>query len=653
VYAAPVPARLAIRPLVTLLLALLAGLSFATAASAQTPSNCEQAVQTWARACPDLGAACVRGIVCPPGSVILEVGCHPDDLLRVEIARAGPRAFRQVGDVGVSPVGNFPDWSQVAEGKRRAFDEVSACLARDPSLISPAAPRASGKPPAHARGSSPPWPWRLLLGLLLGAVVCAGRMRGVRNRRTIGLLGLLFAGTLALRWLAFPAAFFHPNGQGAFWIACALDTDGSRFSYGPGYWEMFGWLARLPLASPEALVIGAQAALGALSPVCAWVVAREMGASRLLAWGSALVVAQSPILARISQSQSYYGTWASLLFVATAILMIGCPRKGEGRRRFALAVLAAGLVVAQAARVTPIGWTAASVLPLAVAARPGPLGARLRWAVAAAFGIGAVVAVTSGSAMLGVLRGPLGSQWLPETTARGLEPAELLRPALLVVAIIVLASRHRASAAVRVLAAAVTLLWMDATCMIRSHPAILQRAFEAMWAPVLVGLAAALVADLRARALRGAAAVGLVSWALVSSVRTWQVERELPTNVLEALWAEQWRGELPPGSTVVYLGRMGQHILVLPLYGEHTRVAVEPWVLAHDAPVPDLRQMGSNVHYYESSLCAGREARELCRALREQHGLVPIESRTLPARSSASTSFFEEDTVTVGLYRLQ
>lgn len=664
------------RPLVTLLLPLFAVLALAPLARAQSASNCDEIVQDWARACPDLRAACVRGAVCPPGSVILEAGCHSDDRLRVEVSHATPRVFKKVGDLGVSPVGSFPDWSRVAEGKRRVLDEVSACVAADPSLISApatpkgspviqrpsaatgpsaAAPSAAQPPSRRAAAKGPPVPWRLLAGLALGALVCARRWRNADSdrRRTAIALALLYLGTLVLRRLIFPAAFHHMNGQGAFWIAIALDPDGDRTAYGPGYWELYGWLARLPFAGPEDLVLGAQAAMGALSPVCAWLIVREVGGSRALAWAGALLAAQSPILARISQSQSYYGTWSALLFVATAILLLGCPRKGERLRWFALSVLACGLVVAQAARVTPVGWVSAAVLPLAVLARPGEIGARLRWTVAAGLGIGAAVALTSGPAMLAVLRGALGAQWLPEVGAAGLESVGLVGPALLVAATVVLASRHRASAALRVLLACATLVAMEAANLIRAHPATFQRAFAAMWAPVLIALVAALVADLRARALRAAAAATLAFLAIRLSAATWREESELPTNVLEARWAEKWRKELPPGSTVVYLGRAGQHILGLPLYGAHSRVQIDPWVLTVGDPPPDLHPLGPNVHYYESSLCAAREARALCRAIRERHALVPIETRTLPARSSASTSLFEEPTLEVGLYRVQ
>ncbi len=108
------------------------------------------------------------------------------------------------------------------------------------------------------------------------------------------------------------------------------------------------------------------------------------------------------------------------------------------------------------------------------------------------------------------------------------------------------------------------------------HPATFRRAFAAMWSPVLLALVAALVADLRTRTLQAACGTSVLAAALALHAATWRADTELPTNVLEIAWAEEWREELPPGAIVVYLGRAGRSVLALPLYGAHTRVKVEP-----------------------------------------------------------------------------
>lgn len=623
---------------------------------------CEESVQAWARGCPAIQALCLHTVLCPAGGVVLEVGCAPADRLRVEVTAESPRAFRNVGPVGLSPVGQFPNWQQAPAEKRRLFALVESCIAADPSLVAPrAGPGASalaGSSAGSASGAhearSAPVPWRLVLAWSLAILVGVHRWRSLRDRRIVALLGALVFGTLLLRWAAIPMTFYHPNGQGPFWIGFALDEHGDRASYGPGYWEMFAWIARLPCSTPERLVFGAQAILGAFSAACAWVITREMGGRRPLAWGAAALVAASPLLARMSQSQSYYGTWTSMLFLATAILVLGCPREGMSRRVSLLAVVSAGLFVAQAARVTPIGWMAAAVLPLSVLSKPGPLRVRLGWTALSGLGIALVVALTSGPAMLGVLRGSLGAQWLPLVNPGGIAllgsfgPARLFLMALVFGGAVHLSER-RAHAAVRMGALFGVVALMDVTCMVRGDTATFQRAFMAMWSPVLLALAVSVVAGLRAEAARAAVSIGSLIAVVVVHAVTWREDREVPTNALEAAWAEEWRAQLPDGATVVYVSRAGQDVLGLPLYAG-ARVKGEPFHLSSDDDVPDMTSSRGAVFYYESSLCAAPEAQPLCRRLHERFAHTLIATRTLPARASRATSFFEGTTVQVSLY---
>jgi hypothetical protein len=65
-----------------------------------------------------------------------------------------------------------------------------------------------------------------------------------------------------------------------------------------------------------------------------------------------------------------------------------------------------------------------------------------------------------------------------------------------------------------------------------------------------------------------------------------------------------------------------------------------------------LPSLGTNVYYYESSLCSTREAGAICRAIREYYQLVPIATRILPGRSSdVETSLPPE--VRVSLSRIE
>src|SRR4029079_663902 len=79
----------------------------------------------------------------------------------------------------------------------------------------------------------------------------------------------------------------------------------------------------------------------------------------------------------------------------------------------ALLVVAAGFVVAQAARVHPTAWVPAALVPLVALVAPGPPARRIRETIAAAVIIAVVVAITSAPALLRVAFGQVGSKWMP------------------------------------------------------------------------------------------------------------------------------------------------------------------------------------------------------------------------------------------------
>jgi hypothetical protein len=69
---------------------------------------------------------------------------------------------------------------------------------------------------------------------------------------------------------------------------------------------------------------------------------------------------------------------------------------GCAARRRPPTIASAGLLVAQAARVIPVGWVPAALLPLVVVVGPGSARARILAAAAAGVGIAAIVALSSG-----------------------------------------------------------------------------------------------------------------------------------------------------------------------------------------------------------------------------------------------------------------
>src|ERR1043165_10298581 len=105
-------------------------------------------------------------------------------------------------------------------------------------------------------------PWLLLIaGVLLGFAI---RRAPRPDRAEVGLIGILVPGAVLLR-LAF--GFWgplHVNGQGPLWIRGALDPD-ALASYGPGYFELFGWVAHLA-TPPDRAIFAANALLSGLTP---------------------------------------------------------------------------------------------------------------------------------------------------------------------------------------------------------------------------------------------------------------------------------------------------------------------------------------------------------------------------------------------------
>ena len=158
-------------------------------------ASCADLVRAWVQNCESAHSHCVEPVLCPPSRVILRAGCEPAIQVDVEIGDSHDGSFREVGGVGVSPVGSFANWDQEPQARRDAFDSVVECVRRDDSVWSQsdgtaAEPGATGA----RRGSRLALPWRFLLGVILAGVVFAWRRRRepglVSTRELWGLAGL-------------------------------------------------------------------------------------------------------------------------------------------------------------------------------------------------------------------------------------------------------------------------------------------------------------------------------------------------------------------------------------------------------------------------------------------------------------------------------
>lgn len=621
-------------------------LACSVSARAQTPSGCPEAIAQWAATCPGSDARLER---CPGGHAIVAVG---PGRLRVDLTRIPADAFVAVGELGASPIGEFASWTDVPRPDRDAFDALVACARERPqALLGSLQARPTARRSEVLGPLGGPLPWRLVLGVLVALGVVVSRVGARELARRAGPALALGAATLVVRRLAVPESYFHQNGQGPLWIEHAR---GEPSDYGPGYAQVFHWAAGAA-ADPDGAVFLVQSILAALVPVAAWAIARGLGAPRAASWAVAVAVAASPIHARLAHGESYFATCGVLLVLAAAVL-VACVRSDAPLRQSAAGVLAAGLLVAQAALVHPLTWLAAAMVPWVLIVGPGPVRARLRLAALATLGIGVVVLVTAGLDLLAVLRGPLGAQWLAPT--QHAEPRTApSAPVLVGVAAIALAvttPRLRAvGVAVAVLAATVTVGWSGD--LLGKAPPWVHHAYALLHAGPVVAVLAALAREATAWAPQArrsavsagtaAAALGLaVAWqaATLDDTLTW------PTDAREAALVREWREHLPPRAVVAHLERVEDRIVALPLYASRLD---RP--LSIDEPPGDLTAAGRDVFVYRSSLCGTEEGRAFCDALETEYVLEPLHTATLPAIPSMPELRYDRAEVRVGLYRLR
>jgi hypothetical protein len=642
-------------------------LSIAVRAGAQA---CGPRARAWAEACSKTSGATVVAARCPKDRVILSLvpqGASPTEPPEfVEAARDRRDALFYERGIGLLPLGEFPDFRSAPQAVRDALRAAVTCVDREPPPFDEA---ADGGAP-EMRDARPPLPWRLLVGLGLAATLLPWRTK--RRRIVLGRVASLVALAAAAFGLAYAAApwtFFHQNGHGANWIGYAL---GERCVYGSGYRELLGWAAqgRVQTAScwsarlsagPERAVFVVDGALVALVPPCAWIICRRAGGTRLLAWAVALALAIDPLLLRIAFSESYYAPLVALSFVGTAIALSACALS-PWAPRFAVANVAAGLVLAQAARVHPVAWLALAIVPLAHIGRPGATRRIVRQAAAATLVAGAVVAATSGSSIVALVRGEMGTQYLPEWVRASRSEAGIAATAM--IGCVVLAAalpRARSQVRARVLTAGAlvavaalgtSLLRLDVDWVRAAHA----RLFVAPGVAIAVGLlASSMRRTSRSQTHTALPVAALVAAALVHAAVGARWLTVLSTDALELRLAMAWRARIPCRATMASLERAGIMELSLPVYPPEGTDARQRWVrldAADAAASLDALGRSGEAFYYRSSLCSTAAGHAWCDALERTVVLEPLEEHVLPARLSANGGGYDTPTVRVGLYRV-
>jgi hypothetical protein len=616
--------------------------TWASPAAAQPA--CPEALGEWLARCEGAGAEAVS---CPAGHVIVGVRGG----LRVDVTGSPGRAFARAGPLGLAPVGRFESWQAVPADSRAGFEALVACARAEPAPLQAALERPTPPEPPRTRALAPrteaSLPWRLALGVLLIALLAVERA-GVRGAlRGAGWLALAALVLLVARALLVPDTYFHQNGQGPFWVSLAL---GAPSSYGPGYAELFQAVARWTGDDPERGLLALQGVLAAFVPALAVWLARASARDARLAAVFGLVVALSPTLARLARSESYHATCGALIVLAAAVLATFAAPEAHARTRV-LASVAAGLVLAQAARVHPVAWVPCALAPLVVLVGAGEAKARLRATLFAAGIIAAVVAITTGPALLEVLQGSLGEHWRGELGDRGRHsggpPAWVTATGLValtgLVAALGSAAYRRVGLALAVLAATLLVAWgadiLDPTL----------RGVHAAYASLHLAPALAALAALTDEAhagwprlgVRGLAA-GVLIAALGVHALTARDALVASTDAREAMLLRSWRTRLPADASVFHLARAGQHVASLPLYDARSAP-----VRADEQPLP--RPQG---YLLRTSLCSTAAGREACAALERDVRLEPIETATLPALPSVGNLPYDGATVEIGLYRV-
>lgn len=632
------------------------------AAQDHAPATCAPAVHAWATRCAATGAP-TSARLCPSDAlVIAQVGA-----LRVELTRDPRRGFRRAGPWGVSPIGNFADWNTVSPPLRAALDQAVRCAAADPL---PAAGLSTGFEPRRGAPLEAPTvpasriPW-LPLGALVG-VLAAHRLRR-RSLPSPALFArpddrLALALTLAtplLRAAVAPSAFFHQNGHGPAWVAHLLAP--THHPYGPGYRELFGPAALCWPASPEVPVFALQSLLGALAVGASYVTARALALPRAAAAATAFALALDPVFARLSRSESHYGAQSSLLLLAGAVLLRAPQRLRD--RGFALATLAAGLLMAESMRLHPVAWVASALTPLVLLFAPGSLLRRLRRTLAALALTGLTAALFVVPTMRAVLGSSLGTQWAPRalTTLRALAhgaPRAAL-PTLALLAVSALVLRPPLRTVLRALPRAVTALTVLALMSVADVlprdgvPPWVHGAYARLYAaPLLAALLAPLArlatTRLRARLVAATIAlIGLVSWCFLAPLAT-----HLPTDAIEQNEALRWRTRVPSDARVLWLERAGEHIVTLPLYAGSSPPHPTAAPQRTGADAPPTEPLPAGTWWYRASTCTTREGAPWCEAFERAHTLTPVWTRSLPADPSVAYLPFNAPRVTVGLYRV-
>lgn len=550
--------------------------------------------------------------------------------------------------------GVLPWWLEMLRGLRGAL--LGASLVVLALLVLVASPGlaytgvALGVIDVAARLAGPP-AVRPDVGVLwivpLAIVLLGVGLRGRWARSARDLPAVLAVGAIALvsRLALGPFGPLHVNGHGPRFVAGVVRDPGDIAAYGPGYHEIFAPLAALAAGSPDWAIFTCNAVFSALLPPLAFAIGRMTGLTARAAFAAALLLAIDPVAIRLGATEAYFGPIAFLCTAASVVLLAAVHALDAGaRRRVAALLVAAGLLLAQAARVHPAAWVLVATVPCVVLA--GDVGSwrrRTLTALVAAAVAGGVVLCTSSTTLLDVL-GNIRSGTVFRPTPPSLWPLAGVALAAAIYGVVVAEGWRLA------LPAGVAVAAMLST----------RHAFDASWIweqayfrlyltmPLVAVVAAVPRTWWRHRSLVATAAVVVgVVW-LRAGV---PVVAARTTDHVEYRWVREELGRLPPACRVVHLGFAGKRVLTLPTYVGPARPAVAmdagrpETIAAALAPAPCL-------YYVHGSLCSTADGRPACEAIERRLVLDPIARASFASADPFDTFRHDSDVVEVAIARV-
>lgn len=646
----PVPTRA--RPTLALQCLTAVAVWAAPAIARGEVPECGPDVTEWASECSESQEGFdVQPAFCPPGGALLD-GRIGEFSVRLEVSGDPARGFREVAGFGVSVLGDFPDWNRAPPEYHRALDHVVECLGRDATLGHLQPVPAGSTHIETVAVQSQPFPWLVLGGLLVGLFVVGRRSAGLPTR-TRSADAAVAAGLVLTGWVVgkalFPCAFLHQNGQGPLWVLFGLCTPAD--GYGPGFREVWGWLLGANPDRPEHALFAGQAILGALWPAWAFLGARALGASRRVALALAVVVLADPVAARAVHSETYFATTTSLLWPAGVLLVAGATGDSRSKGLFWCAVLGAGLLVAQVARMHPLAYLPCAFVVAPLLTLPGKSRReRIVRTAQAGLGIAAIVLTGAGAIVLDNMSSSKSASW---TDLAFSSPWLMAVPAIVaggaLLSLIPLMNRR--------LGALWPVLLMAATCIVTIETNLvavggvpIEQASFRQYGPAVGLLAACALVGLPSRpvwlrpSLTGLGLVLALAW----QAQFWQPVQMRATDQIEQdLWID-WRSDLGT-QNVAYLGRADRRVLYVPLYGACLTDHPRGEILQADDPgtVP-----APNSLYYHSSLCSTVDGQALCQSVEDSLELELMRSAVLPASESMKDLGYLDDDVPVRLYRV-